>query len=147
LYREGVNPARGIVKFKGGRRERFLSGEELERLGSAIREAETTGIPWTVDAPKPKAKHVPKIKRSTQRRLRLRRFDCFCLRDADTGSLRPRWEHVNIDRGCLFLPARRPLRTASDEPEQLRYDLKRPWDAVTRRAGLIGVRFHDLRHT
>ena len=25
--------------------------------------------------------------------------------------------------------------------------LKRPWDAVTKRAGLTGVRLHDLRHT
>jgi hypothetical protein len=39
------------------RRERFLTGEELERLGSAIREAETKGIPWDADEAKPKAKH------------------------------------------------------------------------------------------
>ena len=57
---EGTNPARGIDKFKESRRERFLTGEELERLGSAIREAETTGIPWTVDESKPNAKHLPK---------------------------------------------------------------------------------------
>ena len=62
---EGTNPARGIEKFKEGRRERFLTGEELERLGSAIREAETTGIPWTVDESKPNAKHVPHTKRFT----------------------------------------------------------------------------------
>ena len=63
---EGTNPARGIDKFKESRRERFLTGEELERLGSAIREAETTGIPWTVDESKPTAKHVPKAKRFTK---------------------------------------------------------------------------------
>ena len=28
-----------------------------------------------------------------------------------------------------------------------RPDLKRPWDAITKRAGLGGVRLHDLRHT
>jgi site-specific recombinase XerD len=39
---EGSNPARGIEKFKENRRERFLTGDELERLGSAIRETETT---------------------------------------------------------------------------------------------------------
>ena len=57
---EGINPARGIDKFKESRRERFLTGEELERLGSAIREAETTGAPWEVDEAKPNAKHLPK---------------------------------------------------------------------------------------
>jgi len=30
---EGTNPARGIEKYKENRRERFLTGEELERLG------------------------------------------------------------------------------------------------------------------
>jgi hypothetical protein len=34
---EGTNPARGIEKFKESHRERFLTGEKLERLGSAIR--------------------------------------------------------------------------------------------------------------
>jgi Phage integrase family len=34
-----------------------------------------------------------------------------------------------------------------DDPNQPRRDLKRPWDAVTARAGLVGVRLHDLRHT
>ena len=61
---DGNNPARGIDKFKENRRERFLTGEELERLGSAIREGETTGIPWAVDESKVNAKHVPKAKRS-----------------------------------------------------------------------------------
>ena len=63
---ESTNPARGIDKFKESRRERFLTGDELERLGSAIREAEATGIPWTVDEAKPTAKHVPKAKRVTK---------------------------------------------------------------------------------
>jgi integrase len=34
-----------------------------------------------------------------------------------------------------------------DDPEKPRSDLKRPWEAVARRAGLDGVRLHDLRHT
>ena len=41
---EGMNPARGVEKFKEERRERYLSIDELDRLGVAIREAETTGI-------------------------------------------------------------------------------------------------------
>jgi len=63
---EGTNPARGIDKFKEDRRERFLTSEELERLGSAIREAETTGIPWAADESTPRAKHVPKVKQFTK---------------------------------------------------------------------------------
>jgi integrase len=40
-----------------------------------------------------------------------------------------------------------PYVVPGDDPEVPRYDLKRPWDAVTNRASLIGVRLHDLRHT
>jgi integrase len=40
-----------------------------------------------------------------------------------------------------------PYVVPGDDPEGPRHDLKRPWDAVTGRAGLAGVRLHDLRHT
>jgi integrase len=33
------------------------------------------------------------------------------------------------------------------DPEQPRADLKRPWRIISGRAGLDGVRIHDLRHT
>src|SRR6185312_13886214 len=103
---EGINPARGIDKFKESRRERFLTSEELERLGNAIREAETTGILWAVDDSKPNAKHVPKAKRFTNidpfaaAALRLLLFTGCRLREI----LHLRWEHVDLERGCLFLP-------------------------------------------
>jgi integrase len=103
---EGTNPARGIGKFNESRRERFLTSEELERLGRAIREAETTGSPWTVDGTKRNSKHVPKAKRSTLMApcaavaLRLLLFTGCRLREI----LHLRWEHVDFERGCLFLP-------------------------------------------
>jgi integrase len=34
-----------------------------------------------------------------------------------------------------------------DSPTQPRSDLKRPWTVVTRRAGIEGLRLHDLRHS
>ena len=172
IVSEGTNPAHGIDKFKESRRERFLTSEELERLGTAIREAETTGIPWTVDDSKPTAKHIPKARRFTSvvppaaAALRLLLFTGCRLREI----LHLRWEHVDLERACLFLPESKsgrktvilnapaiavlnalervgPYVVPGDNPEQPRHDLKRPWDAVTKRAGLTGVRLHDLRHT
>jgi integrase len=169
---EGTNPARGIDKFKESRRERFLTGEELERLGSAIREAETNGIPWSVDESKLNAKHAPKAKQSTRiapsaaTALRLLLFTGCRLREI----LHLRWEHVDFERCCLFLPDSKsgrktvilnapalavlnalervgPYVVPGDDPAKPRHDLKRPWDAVTKHAGLVGVRIHDLRHT
>jgi integrase len=40
-----------------------------------------------------------------------------------------------------------PFVVPGDDPERPRADLKRPWDAITKRADLSGVRLHDLRHT
>jgi integrase len=172
LVPEGTNPAKGIDKFKESRRERFLTSEEMERLGSAIRKAETTGIPWKVDESKPNSKHVPKAKRSTKiaphaaAALRLLLFTGCRKREI----LHLRWDYVDFERGCLFLPDSKsgrktiilnapalsvlnalervgPYVVPGDDPERPRHDLKRPWDAVTKHAGLVGVRLHDLRHT
>ncbi|WP_423251084.1 hypothetical protein, partial [Klebsiella oxytoca] len=60
LVPEGCNPARGIEKYREQGRERYLSGDELQRLGVALTEGETVGIPWDLDPDHPKAKHVPK---------------------------------------------------------------------------------------
>ena len=38
-------------------------------------------------------------------------------------------------------------QAAGTDEERPRADLKRPWQAVAARAGLEGVRIHDLRHT
>jgi integrase len=170
---EGTNPARGIDKFAESQRERFLTSEELGRLGSTIREAETIGIPWTVDKFKPTAKHLPKpAKRFTKidplaaAALRLLLFTGCRLREI----LNLKWENVDMERGLLFLSDSKsgrktvilnapaltvlngldrigPYVVPGADPERPRPDLKRPWHAMIAQAGLQGVRLHDLRHT
>jgi integrase len=170
---DGTKPASGIDKYRETRRERFLNGEELERLGTAIREAETIGIPWNVDASKSTAKHLPKaanrltkISLSAGAAVRLLLFTGCRLREI----LNLRWEYVDLERGLLFLPDSKsgrktiilnapaltvlnglrqagPFVVPGDNPDSPRADLKRPWEAITTRAGLTGVRLHDLRHT
>jgi len=170
---EGINPVRKIDKFKEHRRERFLTGKELERLGSAVREAETKGIAWDVDEGKPEARHLPKAKNRFTKidpfaaaALRLLLFTGCRLREI----LHLKWQHVDLERGLLFLPESKtgrktiilnaptiavfsgldrigPYVIPGDDPEKPRADLKRPWEAVSKRAGLAGVRLHDLRHT
>jgi integrase len=170
---EGMNPARRIEQFQEHRRERFLTAEELERLGVAIREAESTGIPWDVDEAKPNAKHLPKKKNRFTRispyataAIRLLLFTGCRLREI----LDLKWKHVDIERGLLFLPDSKTGRKTvvlnapaltvltglerngayvipGDGLENPRADLKRPWGAVSKGAGLEGVRIHDLRHT
>jgi integrase len=170
---EGTNPVRKVDKYKEHRRERFLTGKELEQLGAAIREAETKGIPWEVDEEKPKAKHVPKPKHRFTKigpfaaaAIRLLLFTGCRLREI----LHLKWGNVDLERGLLFLPESKTGRKTvilnapalavlsgldrlgscvvpGDNPDKPRADLKRPWEAVSKRAGLEGVRLHDLRHT
>jgi integrase len=79
----------------------------LDRLGVAIREAETIGILWEVDESAPKAKHTPKSgKRQTPispqaaAALRLLLFTGARLREI----LHLKWQHVDFERAALFLP-------------------------------------------
>ena len=65
LVSDSLNPTRGIERYHEDGRERFLSTDELVRLGAAIRQAQTQGIAWDVDEAKPTSKHVPKRKRRT----------------------------------------------------------------------------------
>jgi integrase len=81
-----------------------------------------------------------------------------------------KWEHVDFERGLLFLSdsktgkktvvlnaaaltVLRDLTRASDyviageDPIQPRSDIKRPWSLVIRHAKLAGLRVHDLRHS
>lgn len=177
LAEEGFNPAARVEKYVERKRERFLTSEELERLGAAIREGETMGLPWEADPTKPKAKHAPKPE---NRRVKLTPHVAAAIRLLILTGARLReilhleWAHVDLERGLLLLPDSKTGKktiilngpamlvlsnltrigryviageTAGEKGERPRSDLKRPWAAVAKRAGLEGVRIHDLRHT
>jgi integrase len=166
IVAEAVNPARRIEQFKEYRRERFLTAQELMRLGAVIREAETKGIPWVADEANSKANRLTKISPSAAAAIRLLLFTGCRLREI----LHLKWEQVDLERGLLFLADSKTGRKTvilnapaialltelnrvgsyvvpGDNPEKPRADLKRPWQALSRRARLDGVRLHDLRHT
>lgn len=167
------NPTKGIRAFREKRRERFLSNAELARLGEAIREGETVGIPYQVDETNPRAKHAPKPE---NRRTFLDPYAAAALRLLLlTGArlreiLNLRWDYVDLQRGLLLLPDSKTGRKSivlnlpsmailekldrtgeyvitGEHRDRPRSDLNRPWRAVSRRAALPSVRLHDLRHT
>jgi integrase len=175
LVPEAHNPASRIERYRETQRERFLNTSELARLGEVLRQGETIGLPWTIDGTKPNAKHAPK--ESNRRRIldpdataaiRLLILTGARLREI----LHVKWDEVDFERGAILLPASKTgkktiyLSAAALEiigglPRILgnpyvfpggiegkpRVDLRKPWAAVARAAGLEGVRIHDLRHS
>ena len=144
---DGSNPCRHIRQYKEHKRERFLSPEEMARLGTVLRAAEAE-MPAAVAA--------------------FRLLLLTGCRKSEISDLR--WEHVTADaielpdaktdgRAVPLGPGARAVldsipRTAGCPwvfpgrfPGTHRVDLQRPWKIIRKRAGLEDVRFHDLRHT
>jgi integrase len=167
------NPADRIEKYRETCRERYLTVEELLRLGDALRAAETTGISWAFETTKSRSKHAPRPE--NQRVV----FSCYAVAALRllllTGCrlrevLNLRWDYIDFERGMIFLPdsktGRKPVIlngaallllnslprfgdfvVPGDAGDRPRHDLKRVWAAVSRQAKLSGVRIHDFRHT
>jgi integrase len=169
------NPAKGIERNPEQGRERFLTSEELSRLGDALREAETIGLPYQVNEAGLKAKHAPKPEN------RRRVIDPYAIAAIRllilTGArlqeiLTARWSEVDFERGIIHLEdsktGRKPIYLSAaalsilsalsridgnqhvipgEKENAPRTDLKKPWAAITQAAGLKGLRIHDLRHS
>lgn len=142
---------------------------EAETVGTPYEVDETK--PTSKHAPKPENRRT-RIDPHAAAAIRLLLFTGARLREI----LHLRWENVDFGRGVLWLtdsktgrkpiilnaPALAILSTLNQQKigiyviagafagaadEQPRSDLKRPWDVVSHRAGLAGVRLHDLRHS
>jgi integrase len=169
------NPARAIERYAEAGRERFLTSEELARLGEALREGETIGLPYSIDETKPTAKHAPKADR---RRITLDPFAVAAIRLLILTGARLReildaqWSLLDLERGVLFLAdsktGKKPLYLSAAAQAVLaelprmkgnphiiagaregapRSDLNKPWRGVRKAAKLDDVRIHDLRHS
>ena len=141
------NPCYHVRKYKEKKRERFLTAEELARLGKALDEEESFA-PSAVTA------------------FRLLLYTGARLSEIQT----LKWEHIRGHRihlpdsktGAKTIPLNGPalevlagtkrvegnphVITGTAEGAHLT-DLQKPWRRVRRAAGLEDVRIHDLRHT
>jgi integrase len=144
------NPCRHVQKFRERKRTRFLSGEELARLGAELAASEGRGLALPVAA-----------------------FRLLVLTGCRRGEiLALRWSEVDLERGCLQLtdsktgPKVVPLGAAAvallaalprdggnpyvlpgEKPGTHLTDIGKAWQRLRRRAGLRDVRLHDLRHS
>jgi integrase len=145
------NPAEGVQLNKLTKRERFLTDQELARLGEALAELQKQGA-------SPASLAIVRLLLLTGAR-----------RDEIAGA---RWEHVDFQRGVLLLPdsktgakavplAAPALEVLSTLPRDDRspwvfpaargeghhVGVPKVWRKLRKMVGLKGVRLHDLRHT
>ena len=146
------NPCRHVERFKENKRERYLSADDLSRLGAALVRAEQEG-----------AGFPPAIAC-----IRL-----LVLTGARVGEiLALRWSDLDWERSCIFLPdsktgrkmvplgaaaldilhalprhAGNPYVLPGERLGRHLIDVNTTWRKVREAAGLEGTRLHDLRHT
>jgi integrase len=145
------NPAKGIERHPEDKRERYLSAEELARLGAAL------------------AKHSDKAAANIFRLLLLsgaRRNEVQALRWCDLDLEKGVWtkpaaavKQGRLHRIPLNAPAQLLLadlrKATADDAEYLfpgrfgghRVELKADWAAVCKAARIKDARIHDLRHS
>jgi integrase len=103
---DGSNPCRRIERYPENERERFLSAEELSRLGATLRLAESNGLPWTVNEAGAKSKHLPKVvnRRTVYPRVTTAAIQLLLLTGCRLSEvLNLEWKRINYDDGTITL--------------------------------------------
>jgi len=141
------NPASGVKFFSEDMRERFLSAEETKRLLEAVEQSKNTQLKFI----------VPLLLLLGCRKNEL---------------LQSRWENFHIQKRIWYLPSSKtgsrhiPIPTAAlnileklprwdgcpyvvPNPETRKPFVQffKSWDLARRKAGLLDVKIHDLRHS
>ncbi len=149
----GTNPCQAIKRFKETPRRRYLSPDELGRLGDALTKVERTG---------------------TDEAQAVAAIQLLILTGARKNEiLSLRWEHVDLERGYLRLADSKtgakdiPLNSPAAEileklaqhcngspwviqgpqPGNRRWTIQREWNAIRAQAKFQDVHIHDLRHS
>ena len=106
---ESSNPCRRVPRFEENERERFLSADELARLGSALEEAETVGLPWRQrEGAKTKHRAKPENSRTIPNRAALSVIKLLLYTGARASEiLGLAWADVDMDQGTIALPSRK----------------------------------------
>ena len=147
----GTNPCRGVSRFKVEKHERFVTREELYRLGQALRAAPAERLASTHAAAAIRLLVLTGCRRNEILGLRWDDLNFetgeMRLRDSKTGArmvpLPPKSAEVfaglsrTPDNPWVFPGRKKGTRLVN---------LNDSWDRVRKRSGLNGVRLHDLRH-
>ena len=148
----GTNPCRSVRKYRVREHERFLTGEEFQRLGRVLNAAEADGSVYPHAIAAIRLLLLTGCRRSEIISLRWDDVDWTAgelrLRDAKTG---PRMVLMTpAVAGVLEAIPRipdNPYAIAGMKPGAPLSNINQHWARLRARAGLEDVRIHDLRHS
>ncbi|WP_150523127.1 tyrosine-type recombinase/integrase [Roseibium sediminis] len=108
---EQTNPVRLVKRYKENERDRYLSNEELTRLGRVLDEAETIGLPWIIKVKGKNARHLAKNaedRRSPVNQMAIKALRLLLMTGARLNEiLSLEWRHVDFHMGTIALPGRK----------------------------------------
>jgi integrase len=146
------NPCKGIKKFPEVKRQRFLDGEELERLGKALAEAdqgqlELPAVTLAIRLLALTGCRLSEILGLTWNSVDLGKSNLW-LTDAKAG---PRAVPLAAAAVALLSSSAQddgsPILQVADGKHLSVSMLEKAWRRICGRAGLENARLHDLRHT
>ena len=141
------NPCYHVRKYRETKHERFLTGEELTRLGKALDEEEPFA-PSAVTAYRLLLYTGARLSEIQTLKWEYIRGNRIHLPDSKTGAktipLNP--PALEVLANAQRIGGNPYVITGAREGEYLK-DLQKPWRRVRTAAGLEDVRIHDLRHT
>lgn len=145
---DGVNPCWRVKRYKEAKRERYLTANELARLGKVLRESnserEAADCIRLLLLTGCRLGEIQKLKWAYVD------FDAGVLRlpDSKTGAKLVAIGHAAIDtlKAIPKIKGNPYVITGQVEGQHLT-DMQKPWRRLRKRAGLDDVRIHDLRHS
>jgi integrase len=152
LREANTNPCFGIKKYKETKRQRYLTMDEIARLGAALNRAETDHLAgtWAVAAIRLLILTGARLSEILTLRRTYVDFDrrLILLPDSKTGEKTIQLSDAAADV-LRRIPAveGNPYVIVGHRTGQPMVDLFKPWSIVRRMAALEDVRLHDLRHT
>lgn len=149
---ENSNPCRGIKKYRQTKRERFLSREELARLGEVLGEAEINQEASLFAVAAIRLLILTGARLNEILTLQWRFVDLerrlLLLPDSKTGqkAIRLSDQAVAVFNGLPRVKGNSHVIVGNVDGGHL-INLQKPWTRIRGQAGLDDVRIHDLRHT
>lgn len=147
---EGSNPCRLVQKYKEQRKERFLSDEELSRLSQVLNEVEASGEESPFVTAVFRMLILTGCRCSEIQYLKWDYITSKHLELPDTKTGKRSIPLPDAAKAVLNALPRSPVNPyvfqGAIEGEAIAY-LRKPWRRIRKKAGLEGVRIHDLRHT